>query len=169
MFVDSWAHFDPRRIYRYSLGRRWHPTNPMVAFLMLNPSTADENVLDPTLKRCMSFAGQWGYGGMEIVNLFAYRATDPKKFKQVNDPVGPDNDSFIGLAEERNAMVVAAWGVHGTYRDRVTEVLALRHFVEKWFCLGMTKHGEPRHPLYLAKTTRLDPYNVYAWKGELSI
>ena len=124
----------------------------MVAFIMLNPSTADENVLDPTLRRCMGFAGQWGYGGMEIVNLFAYRATDPSKLRQVNDPVGDENDLTIRLAEDRNEIMVAGWGVHGTYQGRDQAVLENRRYPDKWHCLGLTKDGHPRHPLYLAKS-----------------
>ena len=160
MIVESDATFDETRTYRYTLGRRWHPGKPIVAFLMLNPSTADENVLDPTLKRCMNFAGQWGYGGMEIANLFAYRSTNPQLLRHLDDPVGPENDRHILEVEQRCAMIVAGWGVHGTYRNRVNAVLTLRQYPEKWFCLGTTKNGEPRHPLYLASTTMPQPYNV---------
>ena len=86
------ADFDPTGVYRYSLWREWDARAPAVAFVMLNPSTADAGKDDPTIRRCASFARSWGYGSLEVVNLFAYRASEPKRLRQTPDPIGPAND-----------------------------------------------------------------------------
>lgn len=94
--------FSPCRTYRYSLVHEWDRDLPRVAFIMLNPSTADENALDPTLRRCLGFARSWGYGSFEIGNVFAFRATDPKAMKAAADPFGPEAGEvgdFVGLAD----------------------------------------------------------------------
>jgi hypothetical protein len=141
-------------IYRYSLWREWDPDKPTVIFLMLNPSTADENVLDPTLRRCLGYAMNWGYGRMEILNLFALRSTDPSALYVHRDPVGWQNNVVIVRAcERRDRLVVAAWGTHGTYRGRDREVINLvtRQCGKDLHCLVLTKEGIPGHPLYLSK------------------
>ena len=89
------AMFSPCRSYRYSLWRTWDSQKPIVVFIGLNPSTADETVNDPTMRRCIGFARLWGYGGMVVVNLFAYCATKPTVLRHVADPVGKDTDSWI--------------------------------------------------------------------------
>jgi hypothetical protein len=150
-FTEAGATFDPNRIYRYRLWREWSPLKPTVAFLMLNPSTADEHVLDPTLRRCLGFAQVWGYGRMEIINLFALRATNPKQLYTHPYPEGPENDSWISLVASRAEQVVCGWGTHGEYRDRATCVaLQLIENGVPMFCLGTTKGGMPKHPLYLS-------------------
>lgn len=116
---------------------------------MLNPSTADETHLDPTVTRCCGYARRWGYGAIEVVNIFAYRSTDPKGLLAVADPVGEENDQHILAAVEDAALVVAAWGVHGALQDRgriVQDLIADRCALTS---LGVTKDGHPRHPLYL--------------------
>lgn len=143
------AVFDPTRTYRYSLYREWGDPGNKVVFVMLNPSTADETHLDPTVTRCCGYAKRWGYGAIEVANIFAYRSTDPKGLLAVADPVGEENDQYILAAVEDAALVVAAWGVHGALQDRgriVRELLADRC---RLACLGLTKDGHPRHPLYL--------------------
>lgn len=143
------AVFDPTRTYRYSLYREWGDPGNKVVFVMLNPSTADEVRLDPTVTRCCGYARRWGYGAIEVVNIFAYRSTDPKGLLAVADPVGEENDQYILAAVEDAALVVAAWGVHGALQDRgriVQELLADRCALTS---LGVTKDGHPRHPLYL--------------------
>jgi hypothetical protein len=115
-------------------------------FVGLNPSTADETLDDPTIRRCMGFARSWGYDGLCMTNLFAFRATDPSVMKAAEDPVGPMNDSILVSLAENAGIVVAAWGVHGSYlgRDRaVIEMLPQLH------CLRLTISGHPAHPLYL--------------------
>ena len=121
---------------------------------MLNPSTADERVLDPTIRRCMGFARAWGFGGIDVVNLFAWRSTDPAALARVADPIGPDNDETIADALRQAALAVAAWGCDPMTRTRSVAIkgLAARVRVPLW-CLGVTKNGHPRHPLYVAATT----------------
>ena len=125
---------------------------------MLNPSTADARRDDPTIRRCMGFARTWGYGGVEVVNLFALRATDPSRLRIARDPVGPENDAHIRAVARRSSALVVAWGIHGALRERDAEVLALLSRRAPTHSLGWTKDGHPRHPLYLRRDARLLPY-----------
>ncbi len=147
-WVDSGANIDETGRYRYNLWRTWDPSRRTVAFCMLNPSTADETLEDPTIRRCIGFARSWGFGGVSIVNLFALRSTDPRALYDEPDPVGPYNDSSIAAASGVHALVVAAWGVHGALRGRGEEVRR-RVLLGPVHHLGLTKNGHPRHPLYL--------------------
>ena len=140
------AEFSPCRTYRYSLTRGWDDTLPCVMFIGLNPSTADETKDDPTIRRCIQFAKDWGFGGLIMANLFAFRATDPKDMKRAADPVGPDNDSWLRELKDRAGLVIAAWGAHGTFAERSEKVLAM--FPDAG-CLGKTANGQPKHPLYI--------------------
>lgn len=136
--------------YRYRLWRRWDRGAPVGCFLMLNPSTATELVLDPTVTRCQRYLERWGYGGMEILNLFAYRATDPLAMKAQADPVGPGNDAHIRAVAAAADLVVCAWGTHGAYQGRAEAVrdMLLADGV-RLYALRLTKTGQPSHPLYL--------------------
>lgn len=147
------ATFSPCRTYRYTLTRVWDPSRSVVVFIMLNPSTANAFVEDPTIRRCLAFSRSWMAGGIVVHNLFGLRSTDPRKLYRHPDPVGPDNDAVIadtftsGLTVAR---VIAAWGVHGTLNDRGEQVRAL--FANRGIrltCFGTTKDGHPRHPLYV--------------------
>lgn len=151
--MDTGAIFSPDRTYRYMLWRQWDDELPKCTFIGLNPSTADENFDDPTIRRCIRFAKDWGYGRMQMLNLFAYRATDPLVMRLAEDPVGPQNDRWLVEACERSALVVAAWGMHGLYRGRQDHVDGLLEAFPVQ-CLGKTKSGCPRHPLYLRATTQ---------------
>lgn len=142
------------RTYRYALSRSWDESLATVVFIGLNPSTADETKDDPTIRRCIGFAKSWGYGSLVMLNLFAYRATDPTKLQLVEDPVGPDNNWHIKTVSKASDLVVAAWGNHGSLLRRSTIV---KRAVPKLYHLGLTKIGEPRHPLYLKKTTKPQP------------
>jgi hypothetical protein len=148
------ATFDASRRYRYRLRRHWGPSPRHVLFIMLNPSTADERVLDPTIRRCIGFAKAWGFGGIDVVNLFAWRATDPRLLRRIADPVGPDNDAVIAAALRQSSLAVAAWGAEALARRRAIDVgrFATRARTSL-FCLGTTLHGYPRHPLYVKQTT----------------
>ena len=148
--------FDKSGKYRYRLRRIWDESKPLVAFIMLNPSTADASANDPTIRRCIRFAHDWGYGGMIAVNLFAYRATLPRTLKRARRPVGPENDDYLLQTHEDAALTVFAWGVHGVWRERDREVIDL---LGEGFCLGVTKDGIPRHPLYLRKTCAPSPFS----------
>lgn len=107
------AVFDPAGRYRYSLRRRWDAAGARVAFVLLNPSTADGRRDDPTIRRCIGFAREWGFGGLEVVNLFACRSTHPGGLRSAQDPVGPENDRFLAAAWDRADRVIVAWGNHG--------------------------------------------------------
>jgi hypothetical protein len=133
--------------YRYQLWRIWDESKPLVVFIMLNPSTADADEDDPTIRRCMNYARGWGYGGIKVVNLFAYRATNPTELKIVSDPIGPLNNQYIFDTVNNSDIVIAAWGTHGNLHNRDKKII--RIFEDKLQYLGLTKDGHPKHPLYL--------------------
>ena len=143
--------------YRYLLWREWDTNNKTVSFIMLNPSCADAQINDPTITRCINFARAWGYGRLEVVNLFAYRTPKPSLLKQAVEPIGKDNDLHIIESVERSDRIILAWGNHGTWRkqDLYTLELLKNHHL---YSLGMTKRGCPRHPLYLCSTTKPQKY-----------
>ena len=131
--------------FRYALWRTWDDTRPVVVFVGLNPSTADKTTDDPTLRRCINYARDWGYGGVCMANLFAYRATDPANMKAALDPVGPRNNHWLKRLGAEAGLVVAAWGNDGSYLGRSQQVLGL---LPNPHCLKINKSGEPAHPLY---------------------
>lgn len=147
--VDSGATFDERETYRYRLWRVWDPNAPRLAFVMLNPSTADASSLDPTCRRCVGYARAWGYGGVEIGNLFALRSTDPSALADHSDPVGPRNDDHLRRLCAQADGVVAAWGTNGALDDRGRRVAELLE-TQLW-ALDTTAAGHPIHPLYQPK------------------
>jgi len=156
------AAFSADRAYRYVLTRTWDATAPAVTWIMLNPSTADAMKDDPTIRRCKAFARREGFGGMSVVNLFGLRATDPRTLREHPDPVGPANDWFLRLHAQAAPRAVAAWGAHGALRGRVAEVagmLAVSPGV-RLECLGVTKDGHPRHPLYVRSDAPLIPWEA---------
>ena len=152
--------------YRYLLWRRTGEIGGKVVFVMLNPSTADHAVDDPTIRRCMEFAKRWGYKRLEVVNLFAYRATDPKKLGEARkagiDVVGPQNDEFIRTLLGTADQIVMAWGAQrGDFiKDRIRAIRWMvrqsEAITEKCKTLGWTKNGQPRHPLYVKTDTALE-------------
>lgn len=145
------AGFSGCRTWRYWLARTWAVDRAPLVVIGLNPSTADETADDPTIRRCIDFARRWGHGGLTMLNLFAFRSTDPRGLRRAFDPVGPQNDTVLRSATE-GRRVLCAWGAHGSYMDRnavVAELLADRDLV----CLGQTKDGHPRHPLYMRADT----------------
>jgi hypothetical protein len=151
---EGGALFDPTHTYRYRLWRVWNDALPRVAFVLLNPSTADADRDDPTIRRCVGFARAWGFGGVEVVNLFAYRATHPADLRRCaaadgGDPVGPENDAHLAAVFSAAGLVVAGWGVHGSLLGRAAAVRAAGLLPASAVCLGCTKSGEPRHPLYV--------------------
>lgn len=146
--------------YRYRLDRQWDPHMPKLAFLMLNPSTADADLDDPTIRRCISFAKDWGYGGIVVGNLFAMRATNPKELRiPGQDPIGCDNDRHLMEIVRECQLVVCAWGVNGLMGGRDRQVLSLLHEYPL-YALKVTQTGHPSHPLYLKK--ELKPIE---WRG----
>ncbi|MCE5309679.1 MAG: DUF1643 domain-containing protein [Acidobacteriales bacterium] len=161
LFTSTGATFSPCRKYRYTLWRQWGAA-PCCMFLMLNPSTADEIANDPTVERCERRARDWGYGGLMVCNIFAYRATDPRDMKAADDPIGPENDVAILDSAKRAGIVVCAWGNHGAHRNRdvdVRQMLRLERI--KLHYLKLAKTGQPCHPLYLPYTLSPIP-----WEGQ---
>lgn len=159
----SAAVFDSeRREYRYLLTRIWDRELPLVAFLMLNPSTAGAGVDDATVRRIAGgagFARQWGMGGVVVVNLFALCSTDPKRLRTHPDPVGVHNARFVRRAVRQADLVVTAWGAVGQHAGRgaaVTRDLHRAGIQPRTF--GVTSTGQPRHPLYVANGTPLIDY-----------
>lgn len=154
--------FSPCRKYRYVWRIKTNCVSKIpgstVSFIGLNPSTADEVGPDNTVRRCIDYATRWGFDYYVMLNLFGYRATDPKDMKAVNEPTGDDNDFWIKSYAKTSDLIVAAWGVHGEYRNRGNDVIDLVHGTDGiLMCLGKTKHGYPRHPLYLKKDAELIP------------
>lgn len=152
------AVFSPDRVYRYVLRRRWCGEGPTVNFILLNPSTADESRLDPTLRRCAGFARSWGFAGMVITNVFAFRSTCPDVLCRAAEPVGPANDRHLLREARRADAVVAGWGNHAAHLGRAAAVARLLDGVEIR-CLGVNGTGMPRHPLYVAATAPLVPFS----------
>jgi hypothetical protein len=155
-FVLADARFDPTRRFRYRLDRAWDLRAPRAVFVMLNPSTADESELDPTLRRCAGFAHAWGFGGFTIGNLFALRSTDPRGLRRHwewhrESPVGPVNDLELDAMVASAGIVVCGWGTHGQFLDRADAVVKRLRGLVDLHALALTKNGDPGHPLYLAK------------------
>lgn len=147
--------FSPDRRYRYTLIHRWDELlnpNHGVAWICLNPSTADENQLDPTLRRIRDFSASWGYSFFVMLNLFAWRATLPSDMKAATDPVGPENDRWISHWCDRVDRVMIGWGEHGAHLGRAAHVLTYLD-PAKTFCLDRNASLQPKHPLYVAKRT----------------
>ena len=141
--------------YRYALRRTWDVSRPAVLFIGLNPSTADATTEDNTSRVCINYARRWGYGGLLIGNLFAYRSTDPERLYACRDPVGRDNDAWLRRLQEESALVVCAWTRYGGYRDRDQTVLG---FLRRPHCLVRLESGYPGHPLYKRCDLRPLPY-----------
>jgi len=146
----SGARFSVCRCWRTLLWRCWDARRPAANFLMLNPSTADETVLDPTCARARDYAERWGYGALLVTNLFAWRATEPRAMRGAADPVGAGNDAAILRAARAARLVVCAWGNHGAHLGRAAEVRRmLRAAGVALHVLRLNANGEPAHPLYL--------------------
>lgn len=164
MLADAMISIDGR--YRYRLTREWDATAQKMTFVMLNPSTADATLDDPTIRRCIGFAQRDGFGGIYVVNLYAFRATEPKDMKRAIDPVGPENDALLRFAfrrsAEQHAPVIAAWGTHGDpYRVRQVRGLMTDAGADV-YSLGVTKDGHPKHPLYIKADQRFERWPVPA-------
>lgn len=149
LFEDSGAVFSPCGLYRYRLWRRWDSSAPAV-FLMLNPSTADDIENDPTVERCERRARSMGFGGLEVINLFALRSTDRSALYTHPAPIGPENDSAILAAVYGAGKIICAWGTDGRLQGRDQQVLSLLRGVGiPLYFLRLNKDGTPQHPLYI--------------------
>jgi len=158
------AHIDPSGRYRYSLRRIWASEAPRLCCVMLNPSTADATTDDPTLRRVMGFARRWGFGGVEVVNLYGLRSRDPRALREATDPVGPGNPAAQRRALGRAGAVLLAWGRPGgrtearaAFLRRLRSVQAQRPELEVGV-LAWTREREPVHPLYQPAERTLSPW-----------
>lgn len=163
--VRRHARLSADELHRYVLWREWRQplTTPTWAtFVMLNPSTADHQVDDPTIWACVTFARALGCTGMAVVNLYAFRATKPADLWRADDPVGPDNDrvlaEFLTLSARHGGPLIAAWGAHAR-PDRVAAVMAMPG-ADRFRALGVTKAGQPRHPLYVRRVVVPQPFHL---------
>jgi hypothetical protein len=150
------ARISPDGLYRYELRRTWDKTLPILEWIMLNPSTADAYVDDNTIKRCIAFARAWGYGGIVVRNLFAWRATNPAELLSANDPFGPDNAEFLNKKDAKTTVV--AWGAH-PMANRIWRAQTSWGKRELW-CLGVNANGSPKHPLYVPSSRTLVPWEM---------
>ena len=155
---SSPAVFDrPGGCYRYRLIRTWDETKPHAMFIMMNPSTADQEVDDRSVAKCCRFARTWGYGGIYVGNIFAYRATDKKRLRVIADPIGPDNDKHLIEMAKIAKIVIFAYGQpgHRSLQDRGPR-LATKLIGKgvKPYVLKLSNDGTPCHPLYLRKTRK---------------
>jgi len=145
-------------LYRYAL-HRWWGEGDRLTFVMLNPSTADAEQDDPTIRRCVGFARRLGFDGLRVVNLYAFRATKPADLWRCEDPTGGERNNDL-LREvgwlTRHSVVIAAWGAQAK-ADRVAQVLTFPHW-DRIVALGTTKAGAPRHPLYLSASAVPAPW-----------
>jgi hypothetical protein len=156
--------------YRYLLWREWNSNSKTISFIMLNPSRADAQINDPTITRCINFAKSWGYGRLEVVNLFAYRTSKPLLLKQAVEPIGKDNaprsgslrDRYIVESVAKSDRVILAWGNHGTWKKQDLYTLELLKNCINLYSLGITKKGCPRHPLYLRSTIKPQIFDTVA-------
>ncbi|MDP3425530.1 MAG: DUF1643 domain-containing protein [Burkholderiaceae bacterium] len=152
--MNTGAVFSPCRQYRYALFRRWADPGVPAVFIMLNPSTADEVVNDPTVERCERRARAMGFGALRVCNLFALRSTDPRALYDHADPVGQSNDATIMELVQGAGIVICAWGKHGNLHDRgriVHKTLLMNGVVPHY--LKLNKDGTPAHPLYIPYET----------------
>jgi hypothetical protein len=146
----------PCQQYRYALWRVWNSHAPQVLFIGLNPSAATEGEDDPTLRKCVQYAQAWGFGGLAMANLFAWRSTDPQQLLGTPQPIGPENDAWLAKLSQRANLVVAAWGNHGQWHQRAAQVAP---HLPPLHCLKRNKNGQPAHPLYLNPSLQPTPYN----------
>lgn len=151
------AAWSPCSKYRYTLWRTFtsNPPRNYMALIGLNPSTATESVDDPTVNRCWKLAVREGFDAFCMLNLFGWRDTDPSGLYRTEDPVGADSDEWLLKVTAGASLIVAAWGTHGAYIGRGEEV---KRMIPNLKCLGTTKDGHPRHPLYLRKDVQIIPF-----------
>lgn len=157
------ATFSADRVYRYRLSRIWRDDKPALMWLMLNPSTADESRDDPTIRRCIGYSMNWGFGGAIIHNLFAYRSTIPMELVSVwcTDPVGIENDAAIS-ADAARCKVVCAWGNNVIKLKLTSRLESIRRVLDgaDLYYVKLTKSRQPQHPLYLHSRLTLQPFTL---------
>lgn len=158
--MRSQAVYSPCEQYRYWLSRTWED-GPTVSFVGLNPSTATEATDDPTVRRCRRFAERWGYGGFIMLNLFAFRATEPKEMKVQEHPVGSETDRYLLEGAYQSQEIVCCWGIHGHFRGRAAyvEKMLRAEYSAKLRYLRLVSGGTPGYPLYLPNSVKREVWN----------
>jgi hypothetical protein len=139
--------------YRYMLTRQWGAGNNFINFILLNPSTADHQIDDPTVKSCIALTVNNGFDGFYITNLFAFRATQPSDLKKASDPFGPENEKYLKRYNKLCSITIVAWGNHGSFlggSERVLDIFKRKPL----HCLAKNKSGAPKHPLYVRRDTK---------------
>lgn len=157
LFMHAGAIISQCGRYRYSLSRAWADGRGMMTFVMLNPSTADASLDDPTIRRCIGFAKREGLGSLRVVNLFGLRSADPSALAEADDPTGPENWRYVGEAMDDAETIVCAWGAH-PFASKNSYSLQMTAGKMRMVCLGKTKGGHPRHPLYVPSAQPLEPF-----------
>ena len=159
--MNRTARFDKAGDYRYYLDRVWEPGWDYACWIMLNPSKADDMQDDPTIRRCINFTKAIPKkGGLVVVNLFGLRSTDPTNLILEDDPIGPDNREYILGAIANHRPIIAAWGaIKKPLRFKAWKTLMLLKRTPLW-CLGRTKDGYPRHPLYVPGKKKLEKFSL---------
>lgn len=147
------AEFSPCGSYRYVLSRTWNDTKERLVFIGLNPSTADAQKEDPTIRKCLHFAHQEGFGGFDILNIYAYRTPYPQELFKAADPIGPENAVFLNTYMKRAQKVALMWGQAAHQHQMVQHFL--QSYPGPWYCFGENKDGSPRHVLYIPAVERM--------------
>ena len=161
-YIRKYAIISADNVYRYRLERIWDEGKPKVLFIMLNPSTADALEDDATISKIVKFAHRWGYGGVYVANLYAFRSRHPKDLKTTSDPIGPENKEHIQSLLGSVDRVFYAWG------NDEKEPLWLRELVKDPFCIALSTKGIPRHPLYLRDDSEPFLYLRDACQGQVA-
>lgn len=146
--------------HRLQLWREWDSNLPKVLFIMLNPSTADDQQDDPTLRRCIDFAKQWGFGGLYIGNLYSFRATDPWSLLNVSKFSHRDNYKHLLTMANQCQLVVCAWGNYPVIKKLGIPLNVFNHLEQKLYCIALSKASKPKHPLYLKKSLTPIPFSL---------
>lgn len=160
--IDGSAIFDASRQYRYCLTRSWSNTNnKQVTFIMLNPSKADAQKDDPTIRACLQFAKSWKYTQLNVVNLFAFCTSQPSDLKVNSNPIGPENNRYLLASTSSAQQVILAWGNEGIFLNRAQAVMQLlQPYWYKLYYLKRNRSGQPGHPLYIKRTTAPRPWHT---------
>lgn len=163
------AHISECGKYRYTLARKPEVENPdrgTALFIMLNPSTADAQIDDATIRRCRGFAKSWSCNGITVANLYAYRATNPNELWTVLDPIGTENEGILKNLIAEHLDVICAWGGNAQ-PERVAEFMKIVSKIPsaRLWCLGQNKDGSPKHPLYIKANQTLIPFNIQQTKN----
>ena len=155
LFEDNGAIFSDDRKYRFVLWRKWDKTKPMIMFIGLNPSTANENHDDPTIRRVVGFARKWGYGGVYMLNLFTYVSAYPAELTKCEDPLLMA-DHYLEVFCHKAELIVFAWG---NFPEAVERSRRMQFLFPSARCFGKNKNVSPKHPLYLPGSAQLFYFN----------